>query len=116
MDRLNSREGIEVTRYLLALVERHHLGRPCPDWSLATLVDAGKAFVALRHLHRELDAEMAKPEPGRQESRRLRSEIRRTTSQRRVAENILGRLVAEMKAEARSTVPSIQSLLAQVGR
>jgi hypothetical protein len=109
-------EGVEVSRYVLSLTERFRLVRPVADWAIPTLVDAGKAFLALRHLHRELDAEMAKPEPSRQECRRLRSEIRRTTSQRRMAENILGKLVAEQKAQERAQPVSVQSLLDRVGR
>jgi AcrR family transcriptional regulator len=92
-------EGTEVSRYILALVERFHLARPVPDWAIPTLVDAGKAHMVLRHLHRLLDAEMASPEPSRSEARRLRSEIRRTTSQRRMAENILSKMVAEHRQQ-----------------
>jgi hypothetical protein len=114
--RQNGLDGIEATRYLSGLVERFRIPlRPLAAWAEDTLIDAAKAHLVLVHLRRALDEEMARPESHPAEQRRLRSEIRRQTSQRRQGERILGSLVAEQRAHDRARPVTTADLLARVG-
>ena len=104
-------DGWEWVCYLSRVATRVRLPRPVPIWAVDDLRRAGHAHLAAVRLQRLLDAD---PLPA--EARRLRSEIRRSVSQARTAERVLAKLVAEVKAAERQQVPSIQTLLAQVGR
>lgn len=95
--RHDGRDGHEYRRYLLGLLARFGLRVPVPGWMVPTLREAGLAHVTLLHLHADLDAERARPEPRQAECRRLRSETRRTLSQRGVQERILRAMADEAR-------------------
>jgi len=76
-----------------ALVERIGLPRPCPRWAVAHLVEAGHSHLLLLRLR---DALVTEAHPV--EARRLRSEARRTASQRNRCEAVLGKLATEHRA------------------
>jgi hypothetical protein len=88
-------EGREWVRYLGALVDRLGLPRPVPPWSVAHLVEAGHSHLLLLRLR---DALVTEAHPV--ESRRLRSEARRTASQRNRCEAVLGKLATEHRPTA----------------
>jgi hypothetical protein len=83
-------EGREWSRYLGALVDRLGLPRPCPRWAVAHLSEAGHSHLILLRLRDALATE-AHPI----EARRLRSEARRTASQRNRCEAVLAKLATE---------------------
>ena len=105
------RDGWEWVQYLSRVAQRVGLPRPAPLWAVDDLRRAGHAHLEAERLQRRLTAETAPAE-----QRRLRSEIRRHVSQARMAERILAKLVAEQRATQSAQVPSIHTLLSQVGR
>ena len=115
LERQDGAPGIAARRYMLALLDRLGLPVPPPVWSEPYLIDATRAAVVLGQLHRALDLEMAKPEPHPAEARRLRSEIRRTSSQRARAESVLGKLADEVRKREAAQPLSIAALLGKVG-
>jgi len=82
-------EGRAYRRYVLDLVTRLGLSMPLPGWAIPALREAGQAHLTLARLTGQLEAEHARPEPRQQEQRRLRSELRRSRSQRLVQERVL---------------------------
>jgi hypothetical protein len=97
--------------YLGPLVDRLGLGRPVPAWSIPLLTEAAHSHLVLLKLR---EAERVETHPP--EARRLRSEARRSASQRARAEAVLGKLVSEHRAEQAARPVAVSDLLARVGR
>jgi len=74
--------------YLGPLVDRLKLGRPVPKWALPHLIEAGHSHLVLVKLRA---VERGETNPA--EARRLRSEARRSASQRSRCENVLAKMV-----------------------
>jgi hypothetical protein len=74
--------------YLGPLVTRLGLGRPIPRWALPHLIEAGHSHLVLLRLRA---AERGETNPA--EARRVRSEARRSASQRSRCENVLAKMV-----------------------
>jgi hypothetical protein len=104
-------EALAWLDYVGPLVDRLGLGRPVPAWSRAHLIEAGHSHLTLLKLRAAEAVETHPPE-----ARRLRSEARRSASQRARAEAVLSKLVAEHRAHESASTPSFQALLAKVGQ